>query len=155
MKTRVFEPERLTPAVEERFWAKTLPTPGGCLRWTGYLNREGYGRFYVPGWGAVPSHRVAVVLATGAPIPSGLDVDHLCRRTWCVKPQHLEAVERRVNLYRGTAPSSKSARGVECPKGHDLTAPNAWAVESSGARRCRLCRNETARRVQRRRRSNT
>ena len=35
------------------------------------------------------------------PIPVGKEVDHLCRNTLCVRPEHLEAVERAVNVQRG------------------------------------------------------
>lgn len=35
------------------------------------------------------------------PVPDGLELDHLCRNTKCVNPDHLEAVPRAENLRRG------------------------------------------------------
>lgn len=35
------------------------------------------------------------------PIPEGLTIDHLCRNTMCVNPDHLEPVTHRENLMRG------------------------------------------------------
>lgn len=34
------------------------------------------------------------------PIPEGLAIDHLCRQTSCVRPDHLEAVTYAENLHR-------------------------------------------------------
>lgn len=46
------------------------------------------------------AHRIAYEQAVG-PIPKGLVIDHLCRNTLCVNPDHLEAVTQRVNVARG------------------------------------------------------
>ena len=35
------------------------------------------------------------------PIAEGLEIDHLCRVRHCVNPDHLEAVESKVNTRRG------------------------------------------------------
>lgn len=34
-------------------------------------------------------------------IPQGLVLDHLCKNTLCVNPNHLEAVTQKVNMQRG------------------------------------------------------
>jgi hypothetical protein len=34
------------------------------------------------------------------PIPDGLEIDHTCRNTRCVNPEHLEAVTHAENLRR-------------------------------------------------------
>jgi hypothetical protein len=34
------------------------------------------------------------------PIPEGREVDHVCRNGFCIAPDHLEAVEPRVNKER-------------------------------------------------------
>lgn len=47
----------------------------------------------------VGAHRLAYELARG-PIPAGFHVDHLCRVTNCVNPDHLEAVPPRENVRR-------------------------------------------------------
>jgi HNH endonuclease len=35
------------------------------------------------------------------PVPTGLDLDHLCRNTICCNPDHIEPVTHRVNVRRG------------------------------------------------------
>jgi hypothetical protein len=47
----------------------------------------------------VSAHRKYYALYKG-PIPTGLVIDHLCRNTLCVNPDHLEAVTQAVNLER-------------------------------------------------------
>lgn len=47
----------------------------------------------------VGAHRVAYELAKG-PIPNGFQIDHLCRVTNCIRPEHLEAVEPYENVRR-------------------------------------------------------
>lgn len=44
-------------------------------------------------------HRVAYELWVG-PIPAGLYIDHLCRNTRCVNPNHLEPVTSKENKNR-------------------------------------------------------
>lgn len=34
------------------------------------------------------------------PMPDGLEIDHLCTETLCVRPEHLEAVTHRENMRR-------------------------------------------------------
>ena len=47
------------------------------------------------------AHRLAYEQAKG-PVPDGYEVDHLCRVTRCVNPDHLEAVTPTVNNRRRT-----------------------------------------------------
>lgn len=56
----------------------------------GALNRDGMHS----------AHRWYYVRAKG-PIPEGFHVDHLCRVTGCVNPDHLEAVTHKENVRRG------------------------------------------------------
>ena len=67
----------------------------GCWIWRGRIAPNGYGRL-----GSKYAHRVMYELHVG-PIPTGLDVDHLCRVRHCVNPRHLEPVTRSENLRRG------------------------------------------------------
>ena len=46
------------------------------------------------------AHRVAWELIRG-PIPEGLVLDHLCRTSACVNPDHLEPVPQAINMIRG------------------------------------------------------
>lgn len=64
-----------------------------------------YGRFHLSGsyikrsQVRVRAHRFAYELFVG-PIPSGYDIDHVCRNRRCVNPAHLEAVPGDVNRSR-------------------------------------------------------
>ena len=84
-------------------------------------------------------------------IPEGYQIDHLCKQTRCVRPQHLEAVTPQENTLRSNSPSALNAQKVECPKGHPYSGKNL-VIDSRGARRCRECTNYIARERKRRKR---
>lgn len=123
---------------EARFWAKFEegPTPearpdlGPCLLWTKALNPQtGYGQVW--DWRAkkvTVAHRVAFELTNG-PIPTGLQVDHLCRVRRCGRPTHLEAVTGAVNIQRG-----HQSRGTAA-----VHACACGATISTRNRQCRTC----------------
>lgn len=72
-----------------------------CQVWQRSLTRHGYGRVTV-NRKVVLAHRAFYEQAHGA-IPSGLDLDHLCRVPACVNPAHLEPVTHVENVRRGLA----------------------------------------------------
>ena len=47
-----------------------------------------------------------------------LEMDHLCRNTICVNPDHLEPVTRAENTMRGTSPAGYMMRNGYCVRGH-------------------------------------
>lgn len=76
-----------------------------------------------------------------APIPEGLELDHLCRVHACCNPAHLEPVTRRENMMRGVPGDPR--RTDLCKWGHSLK--DAY-VTKKGARHCRPCYRERKRR---------
>ena len=72
----------------------------GCWIWMGALSANGYGNIHVRPKNIV-AHRYFYEYAKG-PVPSGLDLDHLCRVRCCVNPDHLQPVTRSENLRRGS-----------------------------------------------------
>jgi hypothetical protein len=106
-----------------------------CWRWTGAMSRGAYGAFHYRSRLAV-AHRVAYEIFVG-PIPVGLDIDHLCRNHWCVNPNHLEPVTRRINLLRGETRIAQNVAATHCPQGHEYSAANTR--RETGGRRCRMC----------------
>lgn len=85
-------------------------------------------------WGA---HRYAYTEIVG-PIPDGLTLDHLCKRTDCVNPEHLEPVTGKVNTLRGNNPTAINARKTICANGHEFTPENTY-LRPNGGRKCRTC----------------
>jgi hypothetical protein len=81
------------------------------------------------------AHRVVYEMLVGS-IPTGLDLHHLCRNTWCVNPEHLEPLvyfEHHRNLFK-----------THCPRGHPYDDENTYWHE--GNRDCKECRREAVRR---------
>jgi len=73
--------------LKERFEARLVPGENGCLEWTGYRKRGGYGTIKVDGKPLL-THRVAWELANGE-IPDGLHVLHRCDVPACCAVNHL------------------------------------------------------------------
>lgn len=130
-------PKRRPPI--ERFSEKVRAAANGCMEWTAYVGENGYGRFYVDGRGAL-AHRWSYQFHVGS-IPEGLVIDHLCRNTRCVNPDHLEPVTTAENVRRGSGPAIAVARYraiTRCPQGHPYTDENTYL--GGRGRTCRTCK---------------
>ena len=128
------------PTLEDRLWAK-VDQSGECWLWTGSLGGGGrYGAIRVGGRSGrmVLVHRLTYEWARGS-IPDGLELDHLCRTTRCVRPEHLEPVTHRENVRRG----SWGERASRCPR-HGVKDTAAYGYV------CRPCRREANRAYRRR-----
>lgn len=124
-------------SIIDRFWQYVYPEPNsGCWLWTGGLHEQGYGQFSVNRVN-VRAHRFSYEHFKGT-IPDGLELDHLCRVTSCVNPDHLEAVTGRVNTLRGTGPTAKNAVKLVCDSGHPYTLKSTH-IRAEGWRVCRIC----------------
>ncbi len=112
----------------------------GCWPWLlapqGKAEGPKYGRFWSQNRQVV-AHRVVYELLIG-PVPDGLTLDHLCRNTMCVNPNHLEPVTSKENSLRGTNPFAENARKTHCQAGHPLSGDNL-KINSQGNRMCRAC----------------
>lgn len=138
-----------TKTQEERFWEK-VDKSGDCWIWTGAKMsvKTGYGSFRFSLDGApgkpVSAHRVSYYFATGVFGENHGYVDHLCRNTSCVNPNHLEMVTPRENALRGIGPTAVNAQKTHCVNGHELSGENL-INRSDGGRACRICRRKIAR----------
>ena len=125
--------------LRERVLSRLIIDPSGCLLWTGYTTKEGYGQVSARQDGTQSFyyvHRLMYEWFVG-PIPDGLQIDHLCRIRHCGCPAHMEAVTSRENTLRGESPSARAARRTHCPQGHEYDAMNTYYFR--GARQCRAC----------------
>lgn len=90
-------------SLEQRLMEKVHFEPNsGCWLWAGADNASGYGKLAIGHSARVYAHRASYELAKG-PIPDGMHLDHLCRVTCCINPDHLEPVTNRENARRGQA----------------------------------------------------
>lgn len=119
----------------EKLLAKVKKIKGGCWEWKGYIDNKGYGQSSLKGRDR--THRIFYRHFKGA-LPSGTEIDHLCRVRHCVNPEHLEAVPHRINQRRGDSWVGKNARKTHCPRGHEYTKTNTY-INPNGARVCRTC----------------
>lgn len=127
--------------VAEKFCARIqLDEVTGCWNWKGGIDSKGYGAFYNNGK-TVLAHRFAYE-TNKATIPTGLVLDHLCRNTKCVNPEHLEAVTDKINILRGIGPTAINIQKTFCPQGHELKEPNLVKNHLKyGYRTCKICKN--------------
>lgn len=132
---------------DQDFWARAVPTDRmfngtPCVEWAGPKDTKGYGRFASEGL----AHRWSFVWANGpGSIPTGTELDHLCRNHGCIAPAHLEAVTHRENVLRGTSPSAICAAKTHCDNDHEFTPENTL-LRPDGSRKCRACKREGDRR---------
>jgi hypothetical protein len=126
---------------EERFWSFVVKTES-CWNWigAGAGSSRGYGRFSIRIDGKsrlLQAHRFSYELLVG-PIPTGLEIDHLCRNRRCVNPAHLESVTAQINQHRSASVSGLNAAKTHCPRGHAYA--DVGRLDPNGGKRyCREC----------------
>ena len=87
------------PLCEDDYTVERLGYPTPCWIRRGFVTTAGYSRVRIAGRDML-AHRAMYEQIVG-PIPEGLELDHLCRQTRCINPDHLEPVTRAKNLQRG------------------------------------------------------
>lgn len=131
MKDLLRDPDTLM-----EFEDRAFPEPmSGCWIWVGEWVTRGYGRFK-----GDKAYHFSYRKWKGE-IPYGMVIDHLCRNTSCVNPDHLEAVTSKENTLRGIGPTAQNAVKTHCHRGHEFTPENTRIrVRGTDVRReCRQC----------------
>ncbi len=111
-----------------------------CWNWLGTkLKKESgsYGRIYM---GDENNRKIKLAHVISyetfiGPIAIGLEIDHICRNTLCVNPDHLEQVTHTENMRRKPDYQAKS-----CRQGHLYTEENSYFNPVSNKRFCKTCK---------------
>lgn len=126
--------------IETRFFEKVeKDADTGCWNWTGATFTSPGGLKYAQfsDKKTVRGSRWAYEHWNG-PIPEGYEIDHLCRNTLCVNPQHLEAVTPQENRRRSNNTYWVAHYTNVCKNGHEIVGDNRMD-DSRGRKRCRVC----------------
>lgn len=97
-RNRTTERQRRS-TVRERINAGHEKNEDGCWIWVRAVSSSGYGSISVDGR-IRNAHKVAYEEFVGS-VPDGKVLDHLCRVTRCINPEHLQAVTQSTNVRRG------------------------------------------------------
>lgn len=131
-----------------RFWSKVNPNGpppvrkpemGPCWLWHHADGDSVYGYFWYEGKKRL-AHRFSFQMFVGE-IPEDLTIDHLCKTTLCIRPDHLEPVPGDINILRGDGPAARNAVATTCWRGHPFDAENTYWYPN-GDRGCRICIRE-------------
>ena len=120
-----------------RFWDKVQITKS-CWNWQA-SKHQGYGRFRFNGT-VIYAHRFSYKLFKGD-IPNDKVLDHLCRNSSCINPDHLEVVTQQENCKRGEVGlhTIKTKKGYfEC--GHSYTLDNMYFIKSGRSKGRGICK---------------
>lgn len=126
----------------ERFRERFFQDESGCWIWHGATGggKVRYGVFSAQNRKLVVAHRWSYEYFVG-PIPAGLVIDHLCKVSLCVNPDHLEPVTQRENLMRSDTLQARNAAKTRCPQGHPYDEENTRLKKGRGGMRrvCKKC----------------
>jgi len=132
------------PVIAYRF--AECPNPklkGPCHVWYGSIQKGGYGSISYKGKHML-AHRY-VWEQTNGPIPSGLEIDHMCRVRSCCNADHLRVVTHKVNTTENSySVGAKNKPKTHCPSGHAYDASNT-RINKAGSRVCCQCQRDHGR----------
>ena len=121
---------------------KNIKKVKGCWEWQGSKNGGGYGVLERNNK-RLAAHRFFYENIVGK-IPTGLEIDHLCRNRKCVNPKHLEPVTHSENVRRGCLAHPKK----HCKKKHPYVTGNIYIIKGRKGftyKRCKKCQLENQR----------
>lgn len=107
----------------------------GCWIWLGKKHYHDYKNCYGYLWFNNKSHyahRFFYEQIHGQ-IPKGKVLDHICKNTLCVNPEHLRPVSASFNMLRN------EIEKTHCKYGHLLSGNNLIIIKKGGYRRCKIC----------------
>lgn len=114
--SHIIDPTYVRESVLPRIRKLSKKTADGCRVWTGGKSRGGYATMQIKvdggRWVSTGVHRLLAVLKHGNDACAGMDIDHTCRNTACVRVDHLEPVPHVVNVARGRVGTEEHSRNV-------------------------------------------
>ena len=129
-------------SIEIRIKQKIKILPNGCWEWIGAKLKKPYGNYGHIRIGTKENnklkraHVISYILYKGE-IPNGKEIDHICRNTLCVNPEHLQALTHKENCQR------RKDSGLQfCKHGHKYTIETTY-INTRGRRECRVCRKNS------------
>lgn len=136
----------LSESEKQRFNSRIRKESTGCHVWTGPLDKDGYGTFYLRRKNR-RAHRVAWY-DMHSEIADGMVVNHVCRNRACVNAQHLQVVTvAENNLNDSTTVSAINARKTHCQNGHPYDRVYRTKKGSGVQRYCSICAAEKKRKL--------
>ena len=125
---------------------------GHCWVWNGARNARGYGVIGIGGHdgSTVLVHRLLFESRFGA-VPVGMDLDHVCRNPSCANPAHLEVVDHRTNVLRGSLRTVAIHNSGMCHRGHPRS--ESYLTADGAVIYCKTCRREYRQEWRQRRRA--
>lgn len=128
-----------------RFLAKVDSSagPNGCHTWTGFIDKDGYGRFPV-GRTSIAAHRWMLQHSVGRALRTEEHALHHCDNPPCVNPKHLYVGDHSRNMKdraaRGRYWQAPGATKTHCHRGHVRTPENTYIRPQRGSSQCRDCK---------------
>lgn len=97
---------------KDRLLTKIIKKDNKCWEFTGFLNKEGYGSFWMNDFmRSIGAHRASWILHNGPIDSSGICVCHKCDNPKCINPDHLFLGEAKDNM-KDKVLKNRQARGV-------------------------------------------
>lgn len=124
----------------------------GCWVWIGSKDKDGYGKVSArlpDGKKVYLAHRMTFIHFVGE-IPDDKEIDHRCKNTSCINPEHLRLMTHRENVEAGDYKKNHKNKGkTHCLRGHLLDGENVRVLRqgTSVMRSCKTCAKERSRRV--------
>jgi hypothetical protein len=117
--------------LRSRLERQSVPEPNsGCMLWTGYADKEGYGTLRIGGRTAL-AHRASYHAFRG-PIPDGMFVCHHCDTPSCINPAHLfvgTGADNYLDMVRKGRRAERPRKGAPAGTRLGTRNPNAKLTE--------------------------
>jgi hypothetical protein len=121
-----------------RVLARSVPGEGGCILWTGNVNRKGYGQTVYRGRTRMV-HRKLFELRNGLTLDRWTFVCHHCDTPNCVAEGHLWRGSPKQNSEDATRKGRHhNTVRTHCRHGHEYTPENTF-TSAAGFRNCITC----------------